>query len=153
MIECPQCTVKEQYVLQQLQTTAGVKDKTALAVIMGNIKQESGFVPNICEGGARTTYSGCLWGGYGLVQWTSTNRYKGLGKYCMGLGKDPSKLQCQTEYMIHEMKARNELNVFQQIGKTFNHYMNHAYRWLGWGIHGSRSYFAKNYLNKFTSPT
>jgi hypothetical protein len=39
MIDCPQCTVQEQYVLEQLQTSAGVTDRTALAVIMGNIYQ------------------------------------------------------------------------------------------------------------------
>ena len=52
MIECPQCTAPQQYVLEQLQTSAGVTDRTALAVIMGNIQQESNFKPNICEGGA-----------------------------------------------------------------------------------------------------
>ena len=45
MIECPDCTVNEQYVLEQLQTTAGVTDRTALAVLMGNIQQESRFTP------------------------------------------------------------------------------------------------------------
>ena len=43
MIECPQCTAPQQYVLEQLQTSAGVTDRTALAVIMGNIQQESNF--------------------------------------------------------------------------------------------------------------
>ena len=52
MITCPDCTPPQQYVLEQLQTSAGVTDKTALAVIMGNIQQESRFTPNICEGGA-----------------------------------------------------------------------------------------------------
>jgi hypothetical protein len=41
MITCPDCTPAQQYVLEQLQTRAEVTDKTALAVIMGNIEQES----------------------------------------------------------------------------------------------------------------
>ena len=45
MITCPDCTPPQQYVLEQLQTSAGVTDKTALAVIMGNIQQESRFSP------------------------------------------------------------------------------------------------------------
>ena len=51
MIVCPDCTPAQQYVLERLQTKAEpVTDKTALAVIMGNIQQESQFVPNVCEG-------------------------------------------------------------------------------------------------------
>ena len=46
MIECPDCTANQQYVLEQLQVNAGVTDKTALAVLMGNIQQESNFKPN-----------------------------------------------------------------------------------------------------------
>ncbi len=69
MIECPDCTVNEQYVLEQLQTTAGVTDRTALAVLMGNIQQESRFTPNICEGGQIVPYDQCLRGGY----WTWYN--------------------------------------------------------------------------------
>ncbi len=37
---------------------------------MGNIRQESTFVPNICEGGSRTSWGNCG-RGYGLIQWTS----------------------------------------------------------------------------------
>ena len=35
MIECPDCTANQQYVLEQLQVNAGVTDKTALAVLLG----------------------------------------------------------------------------------------------------------------------
>ena len=56
MITCPDCTPAQQYVLEQLQTSAGVEDKTALAVLMGNIEQESRFTSNICEGGAIVPY-------------------------------------------------------------------------------------------------
>ena len=82
MITCPDCTPPQQYVLEQLQTRAEVTDKTALAVIMGNIEQESRFTSNICEGGAIVPYDKCLRGGYGLIQWTTQARYDGLGEFC-----------------------------------------------------------------------
>jgi len=51
--ECPTCNKNEQYVLKELQLTAKITDRNALATIMGNIKSESNFHPNICEGGSR----------------------------------------------------------------------------------------------------
>ena len=59
----------------------GIKDKMALAVLLGNIKQESLFITNICEGGARVPYHRCHSGGFGLIQWTTTGRYGGLGRH------------------------------------------------------------------------
>ena len=50
--KCPDCTPEEQYVLSELQEHTRITDRNALATIMGNIKQESKFIPNICEGGA-----------------------------------------------------------------------------------------------------
>ena len=47
MIVCPDCTPAQQYVLERLQTEAEVTDKTALAVIMGNIQQESRFTQHL----------------------------------------------------------------------------------------------------------
>ena len=67
---------------EQLQVNAGVTDKTALAVLMGNIQQESNFKPNVFEGGAVIPYDRCLRGGYGLIQWTTQARYNGLGLFC-----------------------------------------------------------------------
>jgi len=78
--KCPGCTDNEKYVLQQLQEKTRISDRNALATIMGNIKQESKFIPNICEGGARVPYDRCYSGGYGLIQWTSLGRYNNLGK-------------------------------------------------------------------------
>ena len=69
--KCEDCSPEEQYVLEQLQEHTKISDRNALATIMGNIKQESKFIPNICEGGARVSYSDCHSGGYGLIQWTS----------------------------------------------------------------------------------
>tara|TARA_B000000441_G_C21717411_1_gene336707 strand:+ start:116 stop:568 length:453 start_codon:yes stop_codon:yes gene_type:complete len=148
MIECPQCTVQEQYVLEQLQTSAGVTDRTALAVIMGNINQESRFRSNVCEGGAIVPYDQCLTGGYGLIQWTSKHRYDGLGIFCAKQKKDPSSLECQTAYMIHELRFRDDLSSFLTNHQTVPYYMNAAYYWLGWGIHGNRTKHSYSFLNK-----
>ena len=80
--KCEDCTPEEQYVLSELQEHTRITDRNALATILGNIKQESKFHSNICEGGARVPYSDCHRGGYGLIQWTTENRYLGLGLFC-----------------------------------------------------------------------
>ena len=59
---CKGCNEHENAALDYFQDR-GIKDRNALATIMGNIKQESMFVPNICEGGGRVSYNSC-WGGY-----------------------------------------------------------------------------------------
>ena len=148
MIECPDCTVNQQYVLEQLQVSAGVTDKTALAVLMGNIQQESNFKPNVCEGGAIVPYDRCLRGGYGLIQWTTPLRYKNLGVFCRKYDCNPSSIEGQTRYMINEMKFRNNLYAFQTNHQTVRYYMNAAYYWLGWGIHGKRTDYTYSFLSK-----
>ena len=80
--KCEDCTPAEQFVLAELQSKTKITDRNALATILGNIKQESKFHSNICEGGARVPYSDCHRGGYGLIQWTTENRYLGLGQFC-----------------------------------------------------------------------
>ena len=148
MIECPQCTAPQQYVLEQLQTSAGVTDRTALAVIMGNIQQESNFKHNVCEGGAIVPYDRCLRGGYGLIQWTSIDRYRGLGTHCKKKNQDPSSLKCQTDWMINELRWKYNLFSFQTNHQQLGYYMNAAYYWLGWGIHGNRTHYSYSFLNK-----
>jgi hypothetical protein len=64
--KCPGCNENEKYVLEQLQEKTRITDRNALATIMGNIKSESNFHPNICEGGARVPYNRCYSGGYVL---------------------------------------------------------------------------------------
>ena len=98
--KCPTCSPNEQYVLEQLQAKTRISDRNALATILGNIKQESKFIPNICEGGARVSYLDCTRGGYGLIQWTSVGRYNNLGKFCKKFKCDPSSLEGQTRYTV-----------------------------------------------------
>jgi hypothetical protein len=146
--KCPGCNKNEQYVLKQLQTKTKISDRNALATIMGNIKSESNFHPNICEGGARVPYHACHSGGYGLIQWTSIGRYNNLGKFATKYGYDPSSLEGQTAYMINESVFQRYLPEFEGPGKTVDQYMVAAYYWLGWGIKGYRQQYAYNYVHK-----
>lgn len=146
--KCPGCNDNEKYVLEQLQKKTKISDRNALATIMGNIKSESNFHPNICEGGARVNYNQCLRGGYGLIQWTSTNRYLGLGKFAKKYGYDPSSLEGQTAYMINEYTFQKYLPEFEGNGQKVDQYMVAAYYWLGWGIKGYRQQYAYDYTKK-----
>lgn len=146
---CVDCTENEQEALVYLQNSRGITDKNALATVMGNIKQESKFIPNICEGGARVPYKECYTGGYGIIQWTSTNRYKGLGLFASKYGGDPSSFNTQLRYMVNEPQWTKYELVLKGRGQTINYYMDHAWYWLGWGIHGNRTKYAFQYLDKF----
>ena len=146
--KCPGCNTNEKYVLAQLQAKTNITDRNALATIMGNIKSESNFIPNICEGGARVPYDRCYRGGYGLIQWTSTNRYLGLGKFAKKYGYDPSSLEGQTAYMINEYTFQKYLPEFEGNGQKVDQYMVAAYYWLGWGIKGYRQQYAYQYAKK-----
>ena len=145
---CPTCTPEEQYVLKELQEHTKITDRNALATILGNIKQESKFHSNICEGGARVPYADCHRGGYGLIQWTTENRYLGLGLFCQKYNCDPSSLEGQTRYMINEIHFQKVLPEFEGSGKTVQQYMVPAYYWLGWGIKGNREIYSYNYSKK-----
>jgi hypothetical protein len=145
---CPTCTESEQIVLQKLQERTKISDRNSLSTIMGNIKQESDFKSNICEGGARVNYDQCHRGGYGLIQWTTIGRYNNLGKFCKNYGCDPSSLEGQTRYMINENIFQTQLPYFEGSGQTVSYYMNAAYSWLGWGIHGNRTNYSYDYVHK-----
>ena len=144
----PNGTPAEQYVLSELQKHTKISDRNALATILGNIKSESNFHSNICEGGARVPYGDCHRGGYGLIQWTSVNRYNNLGKFCNKYDCDPSSLEGQTRYMINENIFQRYLPMFEGGGQTVSQYMVPAYYWLGWGIKGNREIYAYEYTTK-----
>ena len=146
--KCPDCTPEEKYILQELQEKTKISDRNALATILGNIKQESKFIANICEGGARVPYDRCLRGGYGIIQWTSENRYLGLGNFAKKYGCDPSEFKCQTRYMINEPVFQKYLPMFEGSGESISQYMVPAYYWLGWGIKGNRETYSYNYYQK-----
>ena len=146
--KCPGCNDNEKYVLEQLQARTKISDRNSLATILGNIKQESNFHANICEGGARVPYNRCYSGGYGLIQWTTTNRYLGLGRFCKKYDCDPSSLEGQVSYMINEYSFQKVLPEFEGHGQPVHQYMVAAYYWLGWGIKGPRETYAYDYTKK-----
>ena len=143
---CKGCNENENVALDYFQDI-GITDKNALATILGNIKQESTFVPNICEGGSRTNYRNC-YGGYGLIQWTSANRYYGLGDFAKKYGGSPSSLQTQLRYLTNEVQWRRIEDRMKKGGRSIYSYMNDAYSWIGWGIHGARTSYAHDYANR-----
>jgi len=143
---CKGCNENENATLAYFQDR-GIKDRNALATIMGNIRQESTFVPNICEGGSRTSYRGC-WRGYGLIQWTSANRYYGLGDFAKRYGGSPSSLDTQLRYLTNEVQWLDIEEKMKTPGKSINRYMDHAYSWIGWGHHGARTSYAHDYASK-----
>ena len=146
--KCLDCSPNEQYVLKKLQEYTKINDRNALATIMGNIKSESNFRANICEGGARVSYTECKSGGFGLIQWTSIGRYKGLGNFCARYQCDPSSLEGQVRWMVNEPIFQRVLPEFEGHGNTIPQYMSHAYYWLGWGIKGYREQYAYDYSKK-----
>ena len=143
---CKGCNDNENTALAFLQDE-GINDRNALATIMGNIKQESNFHANICGGGGRVSYNSC-WGGYGLIQWTSANRYYGLGDFAKRYGGSPSSLHTQLRYMTNEVQWKRIEDRMKQSGRSINSYMNDAYSWIGWGIHGARTHYAHDYANR-----
>lgn len=144
---CKGCNTNESRTLEFLQNR-GITDKNALATIMGNIRQESTFIPNVCEGGARVPYHQCRSGGYGLIQFTNAPRFYGLGKFAARIGGDPSTLDTQLKYIMHEGDWKMIENQMKTPGKSINDYMRLARKWIRWGHTGARTDFAYNYANK-----
>ena len=144
---CKGCNHNESRTLEFLQDR-GVTDKNALATIMGNIRQESTFTPNICEGGARVPYHACRSGGYGLIQFTDAPRFYGLGKFAALIGGDPSTLDTQLKYMMHEGDWKMIEPHMKTPGKSINDYMRLARKWIRWGHTGARTDFAYNYSKR-----
>jgi len=143
---CKGCSSTEQNALDYFQDI-GIKDRNALATIMGNIKQESTFQSSVCEGGSITSYRNC-YGGYGLIQWTSANRYYGLGDFAKKYGGSPSSLQTQLRYLTNEVQWQRIEEKMKTPGKSINRYMDYAYSWIGWGHHGARTSYAHDYASR-----
>ena len=143
---CKGCNEYENATLAYFQDR-GIKDKNALATIMGNIRQESTFIPNICEGGSRTGYHNCN-GGFGIIQWTSANRYYGLGNFAKRYGGSPSSLHTQLRYLTNEVQWKEIEDKMKLPGKSIDRYMNYAYDWISWGHHGARTTYAYDYAKR-----
>jgi hypothetical protein len=143
---CKGCNENENVALNYFQNI-GIKDKNALATIMGNIKQESTFQSNVCEGGSKRSYYSC-YGGYGLIQWTSANRYYGLGEFAKRYGGSPSGLHTQLRYLTNEVQWKKIEDRMKKTGRSIYSYMNDTYSWIGWGHHGARTSYAYDYASR-----
>ena len=143
---CKGCNESENIALNYFQD-AGIKDRNALATIMGNIKQESTFQASVCEGGSIRSYHSC-WGGYGLIQWTSANRYYGLGDFAKRFGGSPSSIYTQLRYLTNEVQWKDIEEKMKTPGKSISRYMDYAYDWIGWGHHGARTEYAYDYASR-----
>jgi hypothetical protein len=143
---CKGCNENENVALNYFQNI-GIKDKNALATIMGNIKQESTFQSNVCEGGSKRSYYSC-YGGYGLIQWTSANRYYGLGEFAKRYGGSPSGLHTQLRYLTNEVQWKKIEDRMKKSGRSIYSYMNDTYSWIGWGHHGARTSYAYDYASR-----
>lgn len=145
---CKSCNDNENSTLAFLQDQ-GITDRNALATIMGNIRQESTFVPEICEGGSRTGYHNCG-GGFGLIQWTNAPRYYGLGRHAQSIGANPSSLQAQLSYLVSEGDWKMVEPRMKAQGRSIESYMSAARDWIRWGHHGARTSYAYDYARRFT---
>jgi hypothetical protein len=143
---CKGCNENENVALNYFQDI-GIKDKNALATIMGNIKQESTFQSNVCEGGSKRSYYSC-YGGYGLIQWTSANRYYGLGEFAKRYGGSPSGLHTQLRYLTNEVQWKKIEDRMKKGGRSIYSYMDTTYSWIGWGHHGARTSYAHDYASR-----
>ena len=146
----PGASHNEARVLTALQER-GITDRAALATILGNIKQESRFHSNICEGGARIGFWSCRTGGYGLIQWTTQDRYDGLGRHSRHIGLNPSTVEAQISYLFTERQWKGIEGSLRQGGNSIGYYMRRAYRWLGWGHHGRRTQYSHEYYARLVS--
>lgn len=144
---CEGCTPNETVTVSFLQDR-GIKDRNAMATVLGNIRQESMFHPNICEGGARVPYHECRVGGFGLIQFTSPSRYYGLGKFADRYGGDPSGLKTQLRYIVNETQWKRIEDDLMIPGRSIEFYMGKAYSWIGWGHHGRRTHYAYDYARR-----
>jgi hypothetical protein len=148
IVQCVNCNDNEKATLKFLQKR-GIRGVNALATVMGNIKAESGFKTNICEGGARVPYNRCMRGGFGLIQWTTENRYFGLGRFCRKYNCNPNSLDGQLRYMVNESQWKQLEPILKKSGRSIEYYMDKSWYWLGWGIHGNRTRYAYNYASRF----
>jgi hypothetical protein len=94
------------------------------------------------------SYSACTSGGYGLIQWTNASRYNGLGNHAARIGGNPSSLNTQLDYMLHEGDWKMIEPHMKTPGKSITDYMRLARKWIRWGHTGARTDFAYNYANK-----
>lgn len=133
-------------------------DNNAIAGIMGNIQQESQFSLGITEDGSGSMTPGV---GFGLVQWTDSERQGLLSRIASQLSKQPSDLEAQLATIKYEiMNTHTGAKPENMNGKTIEQAVscftgNFEYQ-DGDGrenipevAHGKRVGYAQNIYNNF----
>lgn len=87
-------------------TSQGLSDNLA-AGILGNIKAESGFNPNVLYGGATGTVFDQQSLAYGLIQWTGSDARASLYNWCTANNCDPDTLDGQAKWIVAQIKGIN----------------------------------------------
>ena len=80
------------------------------------------------------------------IQWTTQGRYSGLK--VTSQGTKPEHIETQLSYLTTEVEWKKVEHIFRSEGRSINSYMQAAYRWLGWGVHGKRTIYAQDYFNR-----
>lgn len=95
----------------------GFSDDQA-AGIMGNIRQESNYEPDLEEGEGSYSLHTVRPVGYGLIQWTGQRRTD-LNNFASDKGLQPSDLSLQLMFLKHEA-SNNPLVNFKNLFSNFN---------------------------------
>jgi len=87
------------------------------AGIMGNLKAESGFRPDIIQGGATAApdYTPVNGVGFGLAQWTFTGRQQPLVDFAKSQSKPVTDLGVQLDYIWQELNTGYKKSVFDPL--------------------------------------
>lgn len=152
----------------------GITDNKAIAVILGNLQQESSLNPLACEsiGGPSTSLNTCTptktsngyWRtGVGILQWSNPNNISGrrdqLFAYCTRNGLNVDLLTSQLKFLVQEAQWTSSAKAcFATPGKemgtasnnavaTTGTYWKCAASWTGWGTVGSRVTYANTWLS------
>ena len=90
----------------------------AIAGIMGNMQQESGFNPKVMEGGGESDEVNLdSDGGYGLCQW-SFSRKQDLANFAKSQGKSSGDLETQLDFMLSELSRGDTISKMDNAGSA-----------------------------------
>lgn len=90
----------------------------AIAGIMGNMQQESGFNPKVMEGGGESDEVNLdSDGGYGLCQW-SFSRKQDLANFAQSQGKSSGDLETQLDFMLSELSRGDTISKMDNAGSA-----------------------------------
>ena len=98
---CLDCSFNEQEALKVFQEQ-GIRDPLALSVVMASVKQESKFIPNICEGGRLSNRSG---------HWRHSCKYLRIDSHCNAESVAPSvvaangRVDCRRVWILQPKRS------------------------------------------------